>query len=133
MPTHPSLTPPGIGIANRRAMLVGRAAEMRDLEEALHDVQAKGLTRTVTLVGAAGVGKTRLVRDFLVRVRTGDERSPRVFRGSAHQQGASYAAFSRVLRARFGIVEGMDPEAAKTQVRAQVAAVLEDRKVGDVV
>ena len=37
-----------------------------------------------------------------------------------------------MLRARFGIVEGMDPEAAKAQVRAQVAAVLEDRKVGDV-
>ena len=40
--------------------------------------------------------------------------------------------FARVLRARFGIVEGMDGEAAKAQVRAQVAAVLEDRKVGDV-
>jgi tetratricopeptide (TPR) repeat protein len=38
-----------------------------------------------------------------------------------------------VLRARFGIVEGMDAEAAKAQVRAQAAAVLEDRKIGDVV
>ena len=36
------------------------------------------------------------------------------------------------MRARFGIVEGMDVEAAKAQVRAQVATVLEDRKVGDV-
>ena len=40
--------------------------------------------------------------------------------------------FARVLRARFGIVEGMDGEAAKAQIRTQVAAVLEDRKIGDV-
>ncbi|HSQ61799.1 MAG TPA: tetratricopeptide repeat protein [Polyangiaceae bacterium] len=129
-----SLMPPaGLGVAERRAMLVGRAAEMRELEGALQDVVKRGVCRTVTLVGAAGVGKTRLVRDFLLRMRSGGGPAPRVFRGSARDQGPAYGVFARVLRARFGIVEGMDPEAAKAQIRAQVAAVLEDRKVGDVV
>src|SRR5690606_21351605 len=87
----------------------------------------------VTMIGAAGVGKTRLVRDFLSRQRAGEHGGQlRVFRGSAREGGGAYDVFARVLRARFGIVEGMDPEAAKAQVRAQVAAVLEDRKVGDV-
>jgi tetratricopeptide (TPR) repeat protein len=121
----------GSGVAERRAVLVGRAPEMRALDEALQDVQKRGVSRTVTVVGAAGIGKTRLVRDFLLRARN-DPRAPRVFRGSARERGSSYESFTRVLRSRFGIVEGMDPEAAKNQVRSHVASVFEDRKVGDV-
>jgi tetratricopeptide (TPR) repeat protein len=82
------------------------------------------------MVGAAGVGKTRLARDFLVRMReTG--RAPRVLRGAAREGGAPYEVFSRVLRARFGILDGMDAEAAKAQMRSQMSVVLDDRKVGD--
>jgi predicted ATPase len=126
------MPPAGLGVAERRAMLVGRAAEMRELEAALQDVTKRGGCRTVTLLGAAGVGKTRLVRDFLLKMRA-QSPAPRVFRGAARDQGPAYGVFGRVLRARFGIVEGMDAEAAKAQVRAQAAQVLEDRKVGDVV
>ncbi len=113
---------------------------MRQLEAAYTFVRDTKQTRTVTLVGAAGVGKTRLVRDFLVKMRepgeqvpgSGPAAAPRIFRGSAREAGPAYEVFARVLRARFGILEGMDPEAAKAQVRAQLATVLEDRKVGDV-
>ena len=118
-------------VSERRAVLVGRAGEMRELERAYAGAREKKLTRTVTVLGATGLGKTRLVRDFLVRSREAGQ-APRVFRGTARDGGPAYEVFARVLRARFGIVEGMDPEAAKAQVRAQVAAVLEDRKVGDV-
>jgi len=128
-----SFMPSGLGVAERRAMLVGRVAEMRELEEALTAVTKRKECRTVTILGAAGIGKTRLVRDFLVRMRSQQSGAqPRVFRGGARDGGPAYGVFGRVLRARFGIVEGMDPEAAKAQVRAQAAAVLEDRKVGDV-
>jgi tetratricopeptide (TPR) repeat protein len=120
--------------ADGRALLVGRASELRELEDALTAVREQGVTRAVTILGAAGIGKTRLVRDFLVNMRAQSRDSaPRVFRGTAPDQGAAYAVFARVLRARFGIVVGMDAEAAKAQVRAQVSSVLEDRKVGDVV
>ena len=116
-------------------MLKGRAAELRELDDALNDVRTRGVTRIVTILGAAGIGKTRLARDFLVNVSRGAPKGviPRIFRGSAPDQGAAYSVFARTLRARFGIVEGMDPEAAKAQVRSQVSGVLEDRKVGDVV
>ncbi len=112
-------------------MLVGRASEMRELERAYALARDKSQTRTLTVVGGTGLGKTRLVRDFLVRSRDGGQ-APRVYRGTAREGGPSYEVFARALRARFGIVEGMDAEAAKAQVRAQVASVLEDRKVGDV-
>src|SRR5579883_1942540 len=131
-------------VSERRAVLVGRVSEMRELEKSLALVRDRGEARAVTVLGATGIGKTRLVRDFLVKARDGTspaspdraphtKLAPRVFRGGARENGPAYEAFARVLRARFGIVEGMDPEAAKAQVRTQVASVLEDRKVGDVV
>jgi tetratricopeptide (TPR) repeat protein len=132
MPESLSFAPAGFGAIDRRAVLVGRAGELRELDITLKAVRDDGRSRTVTLIGAAGIGKTRLVRDFLSKQRGGESGGPRVFRGSSREDGAAYEVFARMLRARFGIVEGMDPEAAKGQIRSQVAAVLEDRKVGDV-
>ena len=117
----------------RHAALAGRVSELRQLERAYAFVRDSQQTRTVTLVGATGIGKTRLVREFLLRAREGgDSAAPRVFRGAARDGGPAYEIFARTLRARFGILEGMAAEAAKAQVRAQLARVLEDRKVGDV-
>src|SRR5258708_3241638 len=130
MTEHLSFLPGGLAITDRRALLVGRASELRELEDALWHVRQDGKARTMTILGAGGIGKTGLVRDFLVKMRGGEpSQAPRVFRGSARVEGPAYGVFARVLRARFGIVEGMDPEAAKAQVRAQVATVLDDRKV----
>ena len=50
------------------------------------------------------------------------------------ENGPPYEVFARLLRARFDVAEGvLDVEAAKTQIREQVAAVLDDRRVGDIV
>src|SRR5580658_9770208 len=123
----------GFSVGDRRAINIGRVAEMRALEGALADVRQTGAARVVTVLGPSGVGKTRLVREFLVRVSAVPDRSTRVYRGSARDERATYGVFARILRARFGITEAMDPDAAMAHVRAQVSAVLEDRKVGDVV
>ncbi|WP_394826669.1 ATP-binding protein [Pendulispora albinea] len=115
-----------------RATLVGRAAEMHELHDALRNVRDKGRARTVTILGAAGIGKTRLVRDFLSKMRGPHDRAPRVFRGSARAVDAEFGIFARILRARFGLVDGMDPEAAMAQLRSQVTTVLGDTNVGDI-
>lgn len=122
----------GFGPSDLRAPLIGRVGEMHELEKALEGVRSRRESRIVTVVGAAGVGKSRLVHDFLAKIRTQKDQLLRTYRGGARDLQASYGVFARVLRARFGLVEGMDDEAAKTQVRTQVAQVLEDRKVGDV-
>lgn len=124
-------------LQHRRDVLVGRAAELAVLEEAVRAVRDEQSLRTVTLIGAAGVGKTRIVRDFLSKQQMAASAqegfvAPRVFRGSAREGGGAYEVFARVLRARFGIVEGMAEEAAKNLLRSHVSGVLEDRKVGDV-
>ncbi len=113
--------------------MVGRGRELAALEDAMADVKASREARVVSLVGPAGIGKSRLAYEFFQRLETPDEgEEVRVFRGSARGSEGAYAAFERILRARFGLTDGMDPEAAKSLVRAQVASVLEDRKVGDV-
>ncbi|MCL2448441.1 MAG: AAA family ATPase, partial [Polyangiaceae bacterium] len=118
--------------SERRAALLGRDRETRELERAYVLARDSAQARTVTVLGAPGIGKTRLIRDFLVRVREIGGSGARVFRGAAREGGSAYEVFTRILRGRFGIVEGMDEELAKAQVRAHLATVLDDRKVGDV-
>src|SRR5688500_16179613 len=100
MTDRPSFAPSArFAVAERRAMLVGRASEMHELERNLALVREKGQARAITIVGATGIGKTRLARDFLVRAREKD-RDVRVFRGSAREAGPAYEVFARILRAR---------------------------------
>ncbi len=127
-----SFSPAGIGTSERRASLIGRSVEMRQLDDALARVRDDGKARVVTVLGSTGIGKTRLVRDFLVKSRVSGQTAARVYRGTSRDQDAAYGVIARLLRARFGLVEGMDPEAARAQIRSQLATVLEDRKVGDV-
>jgi Cdc6-like AAA superfamily ATPase len=80
-----SFAPAGFGTIDRRAALVGRTAELRELEDALRAVRDEGKARTLTLAGASGIGKTRLVRDFLSKQRASEHGALRVFRGSARR------------------------------------------------
>jgi len=121
------------GTEPRRGPLYGRASELRALEEAYDAVVAGGGARLVTLVGAAGVGKSRLVAEFIDRAKViPGRRPPRINRNAARPHGASFDVLSRVLRARFDIPYGIHEEVAKERLREQVAELLDDRKVGDV-
>ena len=124
----------GFSVSERRTLLMGRSSEMRVLEDVLALAQKTRSCRTVTVLGAYGVGKTRLVREFLVRVGAASTptHTTRVFRASAKDERSTSGLFARLFRARFGLIEGVDSEAAKSKVRAELAAVLEDRKIGDV-
>ena len=124
----------GFSVSERRTLLMGRSAEMRVLEDVLTQAHKTKTCRTVTVLGAYGVGKTRLVREFLVRVGASSnaDRITRVFRATAKDERSTSGLFARLFRARFGLIEGMDPDAARAKVRVELASVLEDRKIGDV-
>ncbi len=116
-----------------RGPLFGRAAELRQIEDAYDAVATSGHGRIVTLVGAAGVGKSRLASEFVQRARERSGRAqPRVLRTVARPGGGSFDVLARLIRARFDIPLGMPLDAARERLREQVALLLDDRKVGDV-
>jgi class 3 adenylate cyclase/tetratricopeptide (TPR) repeat protein len=63
------------GLPAMRARLVGRARELRMLLDTYERARDDGQPQLFTLVGSAGVGKSRLVGEFLARISSGaDER-----------------------------------------------------------
>ena len=52
------------GLEGVTVPMIGRDAEMATLQTALRDAAQTGRGRLITIVGEAGVGKTRLVREF---------------------------------------------------------------------
>ncbi|MBX3181507.1 MAG: tetratricopeptide repeat protein [Polyangiaceae bacterium] len=113
------------------AALMGRDAELASLKRARDEAVTTGRLRMVTLVGAPGMGKTRLL-DELTRELAASGSLPRVYRGRAREGGARHGVFAGLLRQRFGVYEGLEAEAARGRVRGEVARVLSDRKVEDV-
>ncbi len=94
------------GIEGVEAPTVGRDIQLRFLQERLWDVEEDRQWRVVTIVGDAGLGKSRLLRDFDAWLA---ERPDAVwwFRGRAHQSGRNRALglLRDVLKARLGLQE----------------------------
>ena len=107
--------------------LLGRDAELSVITKALAEAES-GQARVVTVIGAAGVGKSRLAAAALARAPA----SVRVYRASADPSEQPPGLLVGLLRSRFGITAEMSPETAKSEVRTRVAEVLDDRRVGDI-
>jgi tetratricopeptide (TPR) repeat protein len=117
-------------------VLVGRTAELEQLDTIFTracDYQAPQL---VTIVGAQGVGKTRLVSEWLQRLLArypaGTTGRPRVYRGRATVNAGAYALVARLLRDRFAISESDDDAQRLEKVRVQVTDVFHDRRMTEV-
>lgn len=111
-----------------RAPLVGRGAELAELDDALARALKNNEPQIVTIVGGAGVGKTRIVDELFARIGA-RERRVRTFRGASRQGGPAFEVVSRILRARFGMTETMDTDALRDRLRAQVTEALGDKRV----
>ena len=108
---------PRDGVVGRaQASLVGRRWEMAALD-ALVDRTIGGRGGVVTVVGAAGIGKSRVAREAAALAAG---RGLEVFWTfcEAHARDISFGVVSRLLRSVNGI-EGLDGPAARTQVREQ--------------
>ena len=117
-----------MGPLSLHARLVGRDRELDDLHGALDRVLTTGRPEIVSIVGGAGVGKTRLLHEFLSAVRGSGQRVL-AYRGTSRPQGPAYAIIKRILKARFGILEGADPDLTANSFREMVSSLLEDRRV----
>jgi class 3 adenylate cyclase len=107
-------------VAGLEPVFVGREAEVERLEIAYERVARDGEPQLLTILGDAGVGKTRLLRELWQRL---SGRSPqpllRTGRCLSYGEGITYWPLAEVLKEHFGILESDSLEA--------VAARLGDR------
>ncbi len=98
---------------------VGRVDELRLLKDLLGSVTRERRARLVSIIGEAGIGKSRLVWEFekyldgLVETTFWHEgRSP------AYGDGVTYWALAEMIRRRAGILENDTPEESWATLRA---------------
>jgi len=112
--------------------LIGRESERRSLNAALDRALRFEAPQFVTLIGSAGIGKSRLLAEWLKDV--GERRNFRsVFVSAA---GDSVIAepggiLGHLLRARIGITAAMDKDATLAVFREELQAVFGDRRVSE--
>ena len=100
------------GLGGRPAAFVGRKEELGVLQAAYERVAAQAEPGLVTIVGEAGVGKTRLVREFWGWLGAHEE-APLRRTGRCLSYGAAnaYWPLAEVLKEHLGILES-DPQNA---------------------
>jgi class 3 adenylate cyclase len=98
------------GISGLPPVFVGRGGELADLRRAYRGMDARGRPLLLTVVGDAGVGKTRLIREFW-RWLGADPRRPLLRSGRclSYGHGITYWPLVEVLKEHFGILESDPP------------------------
>lgn len=119
-----------VGVRNG-APHVGRVAQVTELT-AFFEAARQGQPSLVTLVGAAGIGKSRLVAQILARQTVGRAAPFRVYEAPKRASERGYGALGRILRGRFGILDSSDPATRLQLLRQEVMTVLGEQDVDDV-
>ncbi len=110
-----------------RAPLVGRAAELAQLHELMERVARKRSSHLATVIGEAGVGKSRLLNQFEEELHLRELR-PLVRRGRCLPYGSNivYWPLGEVIRAECGIVDGDPPSDAWRKLSERLGELLGD-------
>src|ERR671931_597619 len=99
------------GVGNLADAFVGRETDLARLFQAYESAVAEGAPGLVTILGDAGVGKTRLVRELWGQLATLEpEPVRRTGRCLSYGAGIGYWALGEVLREHFGLLESDPPE-----------------------
>ncbi|MEA2348902.1 MAG: hypothetical protein QOG62_2689 [Thermoleophilaceae bacterium] len=101
--------------------LVGRDSEVNLLGSIFARVLEERTTHLVTVVGQAGVGKTRLLDEFKREVEAGEQALVREGRCLPYGSSLAYWALGEVIRADAGIVDSDTSGVAWEKLRAHVA------------
>ncbi|MFQ5966703.1 MAG: AAA family ATPase [Acidimicrobiia bacterium] len=106
----------------RQPPFVGREREMRLIKDALSGVESEGRARLVSIIGEAGIGKSRLADEFKNHV---DGFTHDVYwhqgRSPSYAEGLTFWALGEMVRQRAGILETEEPARAMIRLRTTVA------------
>jgi class 3 adenylate cyclase/tetratricopeptide (TPR) repeat protein len=115
----------GRAISGREAPLMGRDYEIGTLESLYERVARERRPHLVTLIGEAGVGKSRLLREFERRMSDhSQEPVLRTGRCRPYGSGIVFWALGEVLREECGIVESDSSEEAWRKLASYVEEAL---------
>jgi len=107
--------------------LIGRARERRMLHDAFDRAAEERSCQLVTVLGTAGVGKSRLVAEFL------DDLGPATTicagRCLSYGEGVTYWALAEAVRS----LAGVDEHDSSADVRAKLGALVEPAGAGEVI
>jgi class 3 adenylate cyclase/tetratricopeptide (TPR) repeat protein len=110
------------------APMVGRERELDALQQAFERTVSAASCQLFTILGSAGVGKSRLVAEFLGVIRD----RARVVRGRClpYGEGITYWAVAEIVRQATGIEEGDTAETAIERIDRFVAGMPEAPAIG---
>jgi len=123
----------GVGGAHRstglEAPFVGRERELRLIKELFHASVEERKAHLVNVIGAAGVGKSRLSWE-LDKYVDGLVDTFRWHQGRClpYGEGVSFWALAEMVRTRCSIVEGEDPASATAKLRTAIEETIADRE-----
>jgi class 3 adenylate cyclase/tetratricopeptide (TPR) repeat protein len=94
--------------------LVGRERELGLLLDSFSDAVATGRCRLATVFGSPGMGKSRLVEEFVARI----SRAAAVVRGRclSHGRGITFWPVVEIVRKAAGILEEDPPDVARSKI-----------------
>ncbi len=120
-----ALRVPTRGIEGMDTRMVGRNAELAALCQALDDVAREGRSRAVTVLGEAGLGKSRLLLEFQNQIDP-VHRSAWLLASRADPRSASrpYGQLRDVLCGQLQITEGDAPQAARDKLQQGLMPLL---------
>jgi class 3 adenylate cyclase len=102
----------GLGLA-----FVGRGAEIELLQASYNRVVEERRPQLLTILGEAGVGKTRLMREFWQWLGAhAPEPLRRTGRCQPYGQGLTYGPLGDILKEHFGMLESDSPEALRLRL-----------------
>jgi class 3 adenylate cyclase/tetratricopeptide (TPR) repeat protein len=109
------------------APLIGRQGELAILRSLYRRSRDEGRVHLVTIIGEPGVGKSRLLREFLAEIREIVPR-PLVLRGRSVAFGGriGFHALLDILRAQGGLLDTDPPETVRAKVTGWLTEALPD-------
>ncbi len=109
----------GTAVTRASTPLIGREEESEILSSLFDRVVREERSHLVTVIGQAGVGKSRLLRELAAEVAERQD-SPlmRVGRCPAYGSGLAYWALGEIVRDQFQIVDTDDSDAAWSKLRS---------------
>jgi class 3 adenylate cyclase/tetratricopeptide (TPR) repeat protein len=119
------------GIRGLHSPLVGRSEEVETLQHVVSDLRT-GRGNIVSLIGEAGLGKSRLVTELRDQVLADGDITWLEGRCMSYTQQVSYSALIDVIHSALGIVETDNPFDIRVKLTRRVEELLPDGESRDI-